>query len=225
MMVAKHHPSDDVLLAYASGALREEAGLVVATHLALCPRCREEVAMAEAIGGAAFDEIQPSSMQPSALDSVMARLDDAGSAPDDTSRDRRPTPFADPGAEVIPEPLRGYLDGRLDSLPWRRLGPDVREFSIISRPGGATARLLRIAPGKTLPEHGHRGDEHTLVLKGCFFDGDEVFSRGDVESAHGEAVHQPVSGPDEECICLVVTDAPLRFTGLMERILQPFIRI
>ena len=181
--------------------------------------------MAEAVGGAAMEEIAPLSLDSSALDSVLARLDEYDSAPEIEPSERPTTGFADAGAEIIPEPLRGYLGGRLDSLPWKRLGPDVQQFPVFSKPDGATARLLRIAPDKVLPEHGHQGEEHTLVLKGSYIDGDEVFSRGDVESAHGDVVHQPVSGPGEECICLVVTDAPLRFTGLVERMLQPFLRI
>lgn len=223
-MTIRHHPSDDLLLAYAAGSLSESLSLMVATHSALCPRCRREIERAEAIGAALVDEAEPLAMESAALDVVLARLDDGvGSSP--AVAEKRPAaPFSDAGAKAIPEPLRSYLHGRLDDLSWRRLGPGVRQFPVLSQPGGLNTRLLRIAPRTTLPEHGHGGEEHTLVLKGCFFDGDEVFARGDLESAHGEIVHQPVSGPDEDCICLVVTDAPLRFTGLLGRIVQPFVK-
>lgn len=223
-MAIRHHPSDDLLLAYAAGSLSESLSLLVATHSALCPRCRREIERSEAIGAAVVEETEPVEMETAALASVLARLDAVSGGAEAAAEKCPAAPFADAGAKGIPEPLRSYLDGRLDDLRWRRLGPGVHQFPVLSQPGGLNTRLLRIAPQTTLPEHGHGGEEHTLVLKGCFFDGDEVFARGDLESAHGEIVHQPVSGPDEDCICLVVTDAPLRFTGLVGRILQPFVK-
>ena len=223
-MAILHHPSDDLLLAYAAGSLSESLSLLVATHSALCPRCRHEIERAEAIGAAVVDAAEPVAMESAALDAVLARLNEGPGGGEAMSERRPSAPLADAGAKAIPEPLRSYLNGSLDGLRWRRLGPGVRQFPVLSQPGGLNTRLLRIAPQTTLPEHGHGGEEHTLVLKGRFFDGDEVFARGDLESAHGEIVHQPVSGPDEDCICLVVTDAPLQFTGLVGRILQPFVK-
>ena len=223
-MAITHHPADDLLVAYAAGSLSESLSLLVATHSALCPRCRREIERAEAIGAAVLEEGAPADMESSALEATLARLNGASGTSEGMTGKRPTSPFADAGAKAIPDPLRSYLGGHLDDLSWRRLGPGVRQFPVLSQPGGLNTRLLRIAPRTTLPEHGHGGEEHTLVLTGCFFDGDEVFARGDLESAHGEIVHQPVSGPDEECICLVVTDAPIRFTGILGRVLQPFVK-
>jgi putative transcriptional regulator len=51
------------------------------------------------------------------------------------------------------------------------------------------------------------------------------FARGDVETASDDLDHQPVAGMGEACICLAATDAPLRFTTLLPRLMQPFFRI
>jgi putative transcriptional regulator len=76
-----------------------------------------------------------------------------------------------------------------------------------------------------MPDHSHHGTELTLVLKGAFQDEDGYFARGDIEIADSDVQHIPVADIHEDCICLAVTDAPLRFTGLMPRILQKFLRI
>ena len=41
---------------------------------------------------------------------------------------------------------------------------------ICSDEDGSVARLLRIPAGKPVPEHGHGGQEMTLVLRGAFED-------------------------------------------------------
>ena len=52
----------------------------------------------------------------------------------------------------------------------------------------------------------------TLVLSGSFVDGTDLFVRGDIEDADASVTHQPTATLAEDCICLAVTDAPLRFS-------------
>jgi len=73
--------------------------------------------------------------------------------------------------------------------------------------------------------HGHAGNEMTLVLQGSYRAGGARFRAGDVECADEATNHQPVADPGETCVCLAVTDAPLRFGNLLGRMMQPFIRI
>jgi anti-sigma factor RsiW len=55
-MTIKHHIADDLVLAYASGELDEATSLLVATHMALCPQCRQALELAESIGGTLIEE-------------------------------------------------------------------------------------------------------------------------------------------------------------------------
>jgi hypothetical protein len=57
---------------------------------------------------------------------------------------------------------------------------------------GVSARLLYIPAGQAMPEHGHRGMELTLVLKGAYRDETDRFARGDVEFADQDMDHTPV---------------------------------
>lgn len=212
-MTITHHPSDDLLALYASGGLDEGTALLVATHLALCPACRTQAARLEAVGGVLIDRLSPAAMQDGSLEAALARIDTAGAAIE------RPAPVVhDERARRIPEPLRGYLGGRLDSLGWRKIGPHVRYVDVMPRRSGISVRMLRIAPGAALPDHGHNGAEHTLVLEGSFSDETACFRRGDVESADVQDTHTPVAGTEAECLCLAVTHAPLRFRGLVNRV-------
>jgi putative transcriptional regulator len=81
----------------------------------------------------------------------------------------------------------------------------------VPRSKDAPLFLLRIGPGRSLPRHGHHGNEMTAVLDGSFEDGRAVFNAGDFDAADGEVRHQPVVRTQGECICLAYLDAPLRF--------------
>ncbi len=216
-MVIRYHPEGEILARYAAGTLGESASVLVATHLALCPCCREDVEHMEALGGTLLEDLVPTSLAPSALASALARLDDEES-PDAVSH-RASLPL-DEGARNLPEPLRGFLGGRLDTLPWRRLGPGVFQHVVRPDTDGAKTRLIRVAPGKAMPRHGHTGTELTLVLSGAFFDGSERFARGDVEHADSDVVHRPLIDRGSDCICFLVTDAPLRFSSFFGRLAQ-----
>ena len=97
--------------------------------------------------------------------------------------------------------------------------------AILPTDKGATARLLFIPAGQAVPDHGHRGTELTLVLQGAFRDASDRFGPGDLEIATQADEHTPVAEAGADCICLAATDAPLRFTGMIPRLLQPLFRI
>ncbi len=218
-MTIKHHLSDDLLMAYAAGNLSEAFSLAVAAHISLCDDCRAALAAYEAMGGAILDEGQDMAamapMSDDALARAMARLD----MPAPVEK-----PRAKPVPSVLPAPLVDYVGADLSRIKWRSLGMGVRQ-AILPTKGKGSARLLYIPAGQAVPDHGHRGMELTLVLQGAFRDDGDQFARGDVEIATEADEHTPVAIGETDCICLAVTDAPLRFTALIPRIMQPIFRI
>lgn len=220
-MTIKHHIGDDLVLAYASGELDEATSLLVATHMALCPQCRQALELAESIGGTLIEEEPEAEIADGELEAIFGRIEDTKVPADPAPGPER----ARRGACVLPQPLRDYANGDVDSLRWRSLGGGVRHFPIDTGASRAKARLLYIPPASKVPDHGHRGLELTLVLAGSFYDDGAWFRRGDVEEADATVEHQPVAGPEETCICLAVTDAPLRFRSLIPRLAQPFLGI
>ena len=218
-MSLSHHISDELLLAYEAGSLAEGWSLAVATHLALCPACRRRARLAAEVGGAALETIETSPVSDAAFDRVMARV---AASPQPQAAEKRPPPGATP---CLPEPLRSYAGGDVDRIAWKRLGGTALHLPIATGDGKTRARLLKIPAGAPVPAHGHGGMELTVVLAGSLCDGDEVFRRGDIEEADEGIEHQPRAGPEGDCICLVVTDAPLRFKTWLARLAQPFLRI
>lgn len=214
-----YHPSDERLLDYAAGAASEPVALVVATHLALCPRCRSEVQELDKLGGALLEDLPAESLSANCLDRMLARIE-------------HPEPPAEPVKQIsvppadptIPEPLRGYLDRPLADLPWRRRGP-ISEVPLLREAENHATRLLWIRAGAATPRHTHEGSELTLVLKGSFHDGHGHYCRGDVEEADKDVDHRPVADDDEDCLCLAVTDAPLKLTSPLGRLINPFVKI
>ena len=220
-MTIAHHVSGDLLLAYGAGALDEATSILVATHLALCPQCRAGLALAEAIGGAMMESATTGTAPAETLlDAAIAGAGRYGERHGPAANSS-----AQPGPFVLPQPLRYYAGGDAAELPWRTLGGGIRQMALKTRGTGATARLLSIGAGQRVPEHGHRGAELTLVLAGALYDRDAWYRRGDVDAADSSVVHRPAAGPERDCICLAVTDAPLKFPALIPRLLQPFYRI
>jgi len=112
----------------------------------------------------------------------------------------------------------------VDAAKWRTLGPGIQHMPLVAA-DGVTARLLRIAPGRSVFDHSHGGTELTLVLNGSYLAQGQRFVRGDLEMADENTQHRPVAGAEDVCICLAVTDAPLRFGNWIGRLMQPFIGI
>ena len=215
-MTIKHHVGDDLLLSYGAGTLDEAMSLLVATHLALCPTCRADLELAEAVGGALIDRTPTDT----AVDEAMLEAVLDGACQDDNAG--APALRASNEALVLPQPLYNYAGGDADTLRWRSAGGGIRQVLLKTVGAGTTARLLSIPARKSVPRHGHRGVEATLVLAGSFYDRDAWYRRGDVGIASPEVVHRPVAGPEQDCICLAVTDARLEFRTPIPRLLQPF---
>lgn len=209
----RHHLTDALLMAYSAGQLPEAFNLIVAAHVSLCDECRARLAAYDAVGGALLEEAPPAALAADSLTATMARI---RQAPPAARRARRQGPF--------PAPLAKYVGGGPEAVRWRAAGGGVRQ-AILPTQGPALVRLLHIPAGVGVPDHGHRGTELTLVLQGAFRDETDRFGPGDIEVADAALEHRPVAEDGADCICLAATDAPLRFNGLLPRILQPFLRI
>lgn len=218
MTEIRHHLTEELLMAYSAGSLPEAFSLLIATHVSMCDACRADLAACDAVGGAVLGDCAPAELSDDSLKATLALIASNVAMAEDV---QAPAVPVDPD---IPAPLRDYIGGGLDKVKWRSLGGGVSQ-AILATSKEATIRLLKIPGGTSVPDHGHRGTEMTLVLKGAFSDEFDRFARGDVEVANEELHHTPVAEEGEDCICLAATDAPLRFRGFIPRIAQPFFRI
>lgn len=219
--MARYHPSDDWLVAYASGAVDEQTSVLIATHLTYCPECREEIARHEEIGGALLDVLGAG---------------DAGDAPDEapniTASDSNMVSHDEDAplpkgslADIAPTPLLKYvydLTGKtdLEQLTWTFYGVGIDRAVLVDGPEGPLVRLLKARPGAKFPHHRHLSEELTVVIQGAYKDNTGRYDVGDVQCVPMEVAHQPIVEEGDVCIALVVSERPTVPTKFLARVAQ-----
>lgn len=211
--------ADEWLVAYAAGNLSEAKSALVATHASFHPSLLAKISDAEDIGGALMGASDAADLSDGFFDRLMDKIDtqdgDAGHAIEVDAKARDPR---------VPQPLADYLDGGLDDVKWRFMGPGMKQAKLWTGENGEKLWLLKAKGGTEIPEHGHNGNEMTLVLQGSYCVDGHRFGVGDLELASDEIEdHQPVIDEGQDCICLVVTEAPIKLKSLIGRAFQPFI--
>ncbi len=219
-MTVRHHPDISTLMSHAAGSLGDAMSLVVACHLEHCTHCQSELVSAEMLGSALLEESVPVEMSSNASADMLALLD-----ADIPTLPRLKTTVIQPSSNNSDNQLPRALSAltghtQFSDIAWRPLAPGLKQVQLSATDG--KLRLLKIAPGTCMPSHGHSGTELTLVLKGSYTDECGRFQAGDLADLDPDTNHQPVADTHEGCICLISTDAPLRFDGLVPRLLQPF---
>lgn len=214
------HLDDATVVAYAGGSLSNCLSVVAAGHVAMCDHCRAKVRKAEAVGGALLETSELEQMKPDALSSVFERIDGS-----DWVQPKSRSDVSDDADPSLPLPVSRLLDLKLDDVRWKMAGPGVGIHVIEKNTDGSSLYLLKVRPGHKLPDHGHAGQEMTLILRGAYRDQIGRFAPGDVADLDENIEHQPVIEEGEDCICLIATEAPARFKGLVPRLLQPIVGI
>ena len=203
-------PVDALLAAYCAGSLSPALHALVASHLAISPQNVAYAAALEGVLSASLGAEAPIADR----DARIAAIFDAPP----------PAPVAAPPAcAVLPPPLRRLIGREFSSIKWRARLPGIMECNIAPE-GEGEAKLLWIRAGRKIPFHTHEGTEVTLVLRGAFRDATGRYARGDLAIADSALDHQPVADLGEDCICFAVTDAPLRLTGPVGRIVERLFR-
>jgi putative transcriptional regulator len=179
----------------------------------MCDLCRRRCRELEAIGGALLENIALAAVSDNTLASVLDRLDQ------DVIPEAAARSAAVANSEV-PAPLAGYVGDSLYELSWKKLVPGIWIHDLPNQGKGMTC-LLRVAPGKAALPHSHRGSELTLLLRGSYSDEVGRFTPGDIADLDDQITHQPLVDSDHDCICLIATEYPLRYTTLFGKITQP----
>ena len=235
--MAKHYPPQEMLAAYASGTSSPGMSLLVATHLTLCPESRASVGAMESLGGALLAGERPEPVSSSTRAAVMAAIEalsevapDAVTAPQPAPQMAQSMPEAAPAVAAsdrldgLPAPVREAIEvtdataGR-GTLAWRFRLPGVSDYELPGF-GAEQVSLLRARPGASIPQHTHEGTELTLVLSGQLEDQGVTYRAGDVAVCTEDDDHRPRITGEATCICLVVMDGSLRFTGRFSRALN-----
>jgi putative transcriptional regulator len=222
-MTINHHPDEEMLAAYAAGALDLGQHVAIATHLASCATCRGFVRACESVGGAMLEDATledgaPAALAAGALQRALNRLD--GATPAAAAR-TRPAALAEDLPPGLPGFVKGYAFG-----PWRWVAPSIHVRAIaLPEPSPTRVLLLRSAPGTRLVHHEHTGVELTCVLTGAFAHEGGRYGPGDFDLGDPSVEHEPHIEAGPPCICLVAMQGDLKLTGLIGRMMQPFVRL
>ncbi|NOJ16544.1 ChrR family anti-sigma-E factor [Vibrio jasicida] len=211
------HPDNNLLEAYASGSIDAVSGLVVATHLETCSKCRAYVNQLEA---AQADVVIESSVMEYdvELDSMFNDIITAEPKSDSI---------------IIKDVARVAVAGKDFKLPktlsrfsdlvgeWKSYGGKVYSAQI-DLGEDARVNLMYISEDVRIPQHTHKGQESTLVLHGGFSDEDGHYEVGDVLVRDASVKHSPFTKAGEDCLCLTVLTEPMIFTQGVARIFNLF---
>lgn len=209
------HPDEMTLMNYVAGSLSIPQALAVRVHLGFCHQCRLQARQLTLVGGAMLEKITPATADTSGFDVLMAKIE---ATPE--------TAAAPVTTKETGNPLLRYLPASLEQLDWQRQTNEIFKFdltALINVPGFQVA-LQKIKAGARVPTHTHKGIEYTVILHGGFSDELGVYHAGDFIARDTSHKHTPTALQNEDCICLTVLNAPLKFTG-WQRIFNPFMAL
>jgi len=221
-----HHPDQTMLAEYVAGSLNFSTAVSVSAHLNYCEACRETVKTLESIGGTLLEQLEVDNMKldDDCFDSIMKRIDQ-----EDRSRPKAflQQPINDQHGNnnsELPNVVQRLIPNQQQSIQWKRLGLSLHTSALDKLDEQHDIALHRIQAGSSVFEHDHHGEEITLVLKGSFSDEDGMYQQGDFIVKQPGDTHRPMAAKNEDCVCLVVQEAPVKFTGFFSRCLNPLIK-
>jgi putative transcriptional regulator len=214
-MTIKHHPTDELLMAYAAGTLDQGQHLAIATHLLPCQQCRDWVQNLENMGGVLLDDLPPTAMANDAFENVLN-----SAAPIVTSQPPQSS-SANAGLPGLPAFAQRAASGR-----WTWAAPHL-QLQRLNLPDAGDTRvfLLKSKPGTRFLPHRHTGLEMTSVLAGSFRHDGQHYGPGDFDFGDTDTSHAIEIGREGPCISLVAMQGKLQLTGFIGRLVQPMLAI
>ena len=225
--MANYHPADELLMQFAAGQLTNALGIQAACHLESCKKCQLKVRLYEQLGGDLIDISTPVELEINAKSRLLSNLQKQKNTATSLVSDEQSAVYQQQIANAnqrLPKPLRRFLPDYYENLPWTGFSKSIQSYDLPFSDERYTARFYKIAAGKELPQHTHKGNEFTLVMSGSFSDLSGDYHPGDFVLADTSTHHQPRAHEREDCICFAVTDAPLKMTGFFGRMLNPFMK-
>ena len=139
-MTITHHLDDATLLAFAAGTIGEAHGILVASHLSMCPTCHAAFRQAESLGGGILESQTEQAVSDVCRAATLASLD-AVIAPQSKSKPKSDLPIA----------LARVVGGiSLADVKWQKRAPGVAVFDIPMSKGSKTKlKMLRLGQGHT----------------------------------------------------------------------------
>jgi len=218
-----HHPACDTLVRFAAGRLGAAMQLFVASHLALCPRCRHHVGGYEADAGAGLEALPPLPLPTTCLSGVLRKI---------ALMPEKPVRMAATGGESLPEspypPLLWPSVGVQGAAIAWAAAQQNSAWGVVPawQAQGLALALLRVEAGWqanrqafsppfqpfSLPQ------SQLLLLEGSLATATQPYQRGDVMRTR-QLCRSPRPNPIP-ALCLVVTPLAADVPTLLQRLMN-----
>jgi len=223
-----HHPSDNTLLEFSAGNLPSAVALCVSTHLSHCPECKNKVSEYNVLGGSFLKNTAKSEPVKFSFDQLMQRIEDDqneadNALPQELSISKEKVKTAFENSNRVNEKVITKLLKSNEPLTWRKVSKSLHEAVLKTGQSSHEVCFHKIKKGGKVVEHDHKGVEITVVLEGSFSDESGTYKSGDYIEMQPGNIHKPRATQDSDCLCLTVVEAPVRLTGIVGKLVNPFI--
>ena len=216
----KHHPDPATLISYSSGSLPSNFSILVSSHLEKCSECSKNLHIGIEMGGLVLDKLKEEKLSEGAFDKFL------NFARNINHQTLSMPKNLDNNISNIPSVLHHYIGKNISDIKWKFVAPGIKKHEVgIDKETNSYLTMLKINPKKKIPEHGHSGNEITLVIDGSFKDEHGQYYPGDISEHDTSTHHQPVVSSKDPCICIIATDGPLVFNNFFANLFQSFMRI
>jgi|GEM_PF-3512457 len=234
--IIKTDNGQELIFEYAAGVLDEARRFMIEAQRQVNAQCKADIDLCEDIGGyLLIKDCGAAAMKPSARDKMRALLDDV--MDDDGQHQQTMRSVSESQCAATVDMLKSFgLRGELiDHLErscrtggaqsnWSKLTNAVHFVNVDSGCSKSKMRLVRVAAGTQIPEHSHRSEEITLVLKGSMDDEFGHYEAGDLIVRQEGDMHAPRIGDAEDLLCLTLTYKPVRMRCVVKRTINIFFR-
>lgn len=211
-----------LLMRYASGSLDQAQSMAVTAHLGLSNKGHALLRQFTALGGNMLEEnCSPAEMNADCLDKILDRIEHP-----------RNEENCEPKKEInLPEKhhLTACIQNNLNctdktKLKWKKFYPGITFIDLPLECKQSKAKLIKVMPGKQAPAHEHNSLEITLLLDGGMHEDDNHYTVGDLVVHEAGTKHSPQACPKRGCVCLTVSEQPMKLTGIA-KLLNPIVRM
>ncbi|WP_127556307.1 ChrR family anti-sigma-E factor [Saccharospirillum alexandrii] len=213
--MSQWHPQPDQLVEFAAGTCHTGMSVAISVHLHYCPQCRAALSELESTSAVLFEQQAAVPVTDSAFDQLMQRIQK------DPVTEPEPAPVL---SNRFPKALATLLPASLDELDWRQPMKNLRVSHLMTDESGMIIGLHHMKAGGRVPNHYHRGEEISVVLEGGFSDQLGSYGAGDFITRTPSDTHSPRADAHEDCLMLSVVAAPVKLTGALGWLLNPFLK-
>lgn len=209
------HPQPEQLVEFAAGSCHTGVSIAVSVHLHYCAHCRRALSELESASSVLFEAQAPAEVSSQLFDTLMQRIQN--------EPEPKPKPISDSHTR-FPRALMSLVPDSLDSLTWSHPIKNLRVSRLMTDESGLIVGLHHMKAGGRVPNHRHRGEEISVVLEGGYSDRMGSYGKGDFVCLHEDDTHAPQADADQDCLMLSVVTAPVKLTGPLGWLVNPFLK-